>query len=156
MLGDIEFPSDDKLEAPLAAGTEVTVKTRLNRDGELDIKQGNSTKTGKPWMSIPFEIIDGEHAGRWCSLMLNVDPYNRYFRSAIQTITGIDISSGAKLTEEKLVESLLGAVFEATASSNDKGFVNVEKLVARTEGSAAPAAVAIGAESGEGDDDIPF
>lgn len=159
MFESIEFPSNDQLEAPIPAGTEAIVKARLNRDGELQIRQGK-TKAGKDYMSVPFVIEGGDYDARYCSLMLTVDAANRYFRAAIEMITEIDLADGGKVTDELFREKLLSAHFRAEVSTNDRGYVNVDRLLERipTDGP-APVAIPVPAgadESGVDDDDIPF
>lgn len=165
----ITFISDEELRRPVPAGTVALIQVRADRDGAL----GNF-KTGEsgfgPWMLVPFEVVEGEHRGEWASMMLNLSGTDRRFRAVFETVTGIDISSGANVSFAEFKTQLIDGVFEAEVGPErrkgvETGYTSVfrlrRKVRTRAEHTGTPGldapAPAAPAETGAGtDEDIPF
>ena len=166
----ISFVSDEELRKPVPAGTVALVQVRADRDGVLGNFKSGDNGYG-PWMLVPFEVVEGEHRGEWGSMMLNVSGKDRRFRAVFETVTGIDLSTGASVSFAEFKQKLLDGVFEAELGPErrkgvETGFTAVFRLTrkvrqrdaqatASTQAVAdAPAIVAgSGPEDGE---DIPF
>lgn len=173
---EIEFQSEDELKKPIPEGTVALVKLRRAYDYEArqplplgELKQGRTRTDKTPYIVIPVEVVDGEHAGEWASTTLFVRGGDRSFRSAFQVITGIDISQGGKVDFSDFTEKLKTGIFEVElgperprkGSDEPPKYTEVKKWIARVgerddlddEGSAPEAPEA---EEEVDDKDIPF
>jgi hypothetical protein len=162
----ISFVPEDELpkREALPAGTVALIAIRANREGVRELNDGVSEYG--PWLSCPFEVIEGEHKGDWAGLMLTIKPDNYKFRAVFTAVTGVDIAGGKDVSFTKFKEQMLGGVFEAELGPGKKkgeltGFTEVTKILRRVrdfdgvseESAAAPTIEPAAAAS---DEDIPF
>lgn len=162
---DFEAETDVRKRPP--AGTIAMVRIRPDRDGNLgQFKSGKHEEYG-PWMSIPFEVTEGEYKGEWAGMMLNLKTTDVRFRRTFEIVTGIDVKDGAKVSSDEFTAKLVSGVFEAEIGpekrrGEETGYTQCYKLLRRVgeRDTAASAASdgdvpAIG-ESDEHDEDVPF
>lgn len=164
-LMEIDFPTEDEVRKRPPAGTTALVQVRPNKEGQLELKTGKHEKFG-PWMSIPFEVIEGEYRGEWANMMLNLKPDDMRFRRTFEVVTGIDVTQGAKVEFTDFKNKLLGGVFEAEIGPEKKqgeetGYTKCFKLtrVVGTRDDAEAGADTSVPEIGNtapADEDIPF
>jgi len=148
----ISFVSDEELRRPLPAGTTALVQVRPDRDGTLGNFKSGDNGYG-PWMLVPFEVVEGAHRGEWGSMMLNLTGTDRRFRAVFETVTGIDISSGANVSFADFKTKLIDGVFEAELGPErrkgvETGFTAVLRLTRRVRDRAAAA-------TASGPDEVP-
>jgi hypothetical protein len=175
MFDDLQFESEEELRKPVPPGTVAAVQIRPDKDGVLgEFKSGTHEKFG-PWMSVPFEVTEGEFKGEWANLMLNVQTTDRRFRKTVEVVTGVDLSQGAKLDFEDFKQALVNGVFEAelgpekrrnrdTGDLEETGYTKVfrinrkiaERDQAASSNSTDQAVPAVGEKSEGNDEDIPF
>lgn len=91
---DFDVPAEDEIGIP--DGTTAIVTAIPDRDGE--IANARKTKNGRDVISIQFEIVEGPHAGRRCSLSLWPSATDMGFRKRFEALTGIDLSAGGKVS----------------------------------------------------------
>jgi hypothetical protein len=173
---DLEFESEDDLPEDeftrkrIPENTECTVVVRAEKDKALGEFRSGESQYG-PWMIIPFEVTEGEYKGEWLSQMVNIKTSDRRFRKLFQTVTGVDISAGGKVSFDQFKTDLLGGVFvamcgpevrkidgEKKETGYNKVFYLKEKVGERDVSAVAGGsdAEAPGQEDGVGDEDIPF
>ncbi len=118
-FGTIEFQSEDELRKPIPAGTVANIKLRRNYDRETEqllplgeLKTGKTRNDDTPYVVIPVEVVEGEHAGEWASTTLFVRQDDWRFRKAFEVITGVDIKAGGKVDFSDFVEKLKSGIFE--------------------------------------------
>jgi hypothetical protein len=168
--GGFAFSPDTELEDEMykkpPAGTVAMVQVRADKDGTLgNFRRGNHAEYG-PWMSIQLEVAEGEYKGTWCSMMLNLSEKDRKFRKTFEVITGVDVSGGARVSEEEFLAKLVSGIFEAeigpeVKKGEETGYTRCFKLVRRVRDRDAAAAAdtsdtnvpAIGEDHEE---DLPF
>ena len=107
-----ELPADEYERKRIPPKTQAPVKVRPDRDGKLGDFRSGESQYG-PWMIIPFEVAEGEYAGEWASMIVNLKPTDRRFRRVFEVVTGIDISSGGSVSFEEFKEKLVSGVFQA-------------------------------------------
>lgn len=182
MFDTIEFDSDaDVKSTPIPDGTTAPVKLRKDRttgtffdsEDKPVIKSGQQRKDpSKTWISIPFEVTEGQYKGRWASMMLTVDQKDFQFRNTIKVVTGLDLAQpGQKLEFDKFFEALQVGTFSAKLgpekrNGEETGFSKCFKLVERVGDRPEDATPSddsdpmIGLpdinDETAGDDDIPF
>jgi len=160
-----DIPAADEVQGetrePIPANTECYLVAVTEDDGSPKIRQGQ--KEGrKPWMSITFKVDGGEFDNRWVSKIMTVDPHNRYFREDFHMLTGIDISGGARVSQEEFFEKLLSGRWKATLEgTDDRGYCNIDKFLEREDYSrdgGAPIATggADAAPASDDDEEFPF
>lgn len=166
-----DLPSGGYEKRRVPEGTVAGVKVRPDRDGNLGEFKSGESQYG-PWMVVPFEIVDGEFAGEWCSMIMTVKPEDRRFRKIVEVVTGTDISSGGSLSFEDFRDKLIAGVFKAelgpetrkndAGEPEETGYTKVFKLEERVgdrEDSPADSGASdqdAPALDDEGDEDVPF
>jgi hypothetical protein len=172
----LDFESDDQLPEQeyerkrIPPKTKAQVKVRPDREGNLgDFRHGESQYG--PWMIIPFEVVDGDYAGEWASMIINLKTNDRRFRKVFEVVTGIDVSEGGSVGFEDFKAKLVSGVFEAELGPETKknsdgepeetGYTKVFRLderVADRDGAVASAsdAEAPAFEDDLEDEDTPF
>lgn len=165
----LDFPSEDELDQGIPKGTVALVRVRNERpeDTTPPIKTGES-QYGK-WMRVTFEVLEGEHSGRWATLFINLNPTRRDFRETFETVTGRDISSGGTVSFKEFVDQLRDSTFEAELGPEMRkdeagelrptGFSRVVKLQRKADASevSSPANEWGSGSSGDAsEDDLPF
>jgi hypothetical protein len=175
MSFDIEFQSEEELKKPLPEGTIAKVKLRPQYDRDAggmlplgELRTGKSKK-GDPFVIIPVEVVDGEHAGEWAGTTLFIRQDDRRFRKAFEVITGIDVTDGGKVNFDDFTEKLKTGIFEVElgperprkGSDEPPKYTEIKKWFGRAgERDDLEAAAPAGATSVEdefpGGEDIPF
>lgn len=167
-------PEDDLYKTP-PEGTVATVQVRAEKGRELGEWRSGVSKYGT-WLSIPFEVIEGDYKGTYASMMVTVDRKDpddpqgksqgpdRRFRKVFEIATGMDISEGGSVSFAEFKEKLIGGTFEAVLGPEKKNpeytrVIRLNKRVGDREGE-APAGnggdAAVDVEGDPHDDDIPF
>lgn len=157
-IGEINFESDDEIYK-IKEEQEAVVQVRAEKDRELgDFKSGES-QYGQ-WVAVPFEVVEGEHKGTWCSLMMTVDTKNRGFRKVFELVTGVDVSQGGTVSFDEFVDKICSGVYRAVIGPDKKNpqyvrVVSLEEQVGTRE-DAPEAATTVPGEDDVEDDDAPF
>jgi hypothetical protein len=111
--------SDSKAESEGAAlkhppvGTVARIQIRTDRDGNPEELARGSHEDFGPWLSIPFEVGEGEYKGESASMMLNLNVMDVRFRHTFEIATGIDPSQGAQVAFSDFTDKLVSGIFEA-------------------------------------------
>lgn len=177
-MTDLEFESEEELPEDeferrrIPENTECVVAVRAEKDRELGDFRNGESQYG-PWMIIPFEVVDGDYKGEWLSQMVNVKTSDRRFRKLFETVTGVDISGGGKVSFEDFKEKLLGSRFKAmcgpevrkdkeTGEKKETGYNKVFYLLERigdhdrVNGAVETDTDVPGDDGDVADEDIPF
>jgi len=167
MIEELEFKSDKEL-GKVPENTEAVIQVRAEKNRALgDFRTGEGAYG--PWISIPFEIVEGQYKGTYASLMMTVDPNDRRFRKVFELATGIDVSEGHKATMSDFVDGIVNGRFKGVLSpdKNDPRYTRVVRLIERVaddrvdspSGSgngATDGGEVLSAEDDVHEDDVPF
>jgi len=141
MFDELEFETDEEIRKAVPEGTVAKVQVRALKDRETgedlpidEFKHGES-QYGQ-WMLLPFEVVEGEFAGEWASMMLSIKTSDIKFRNVFATVTGIDVSKGGKVSFDDFKSKLVSGVFEAELGPEvrkgvETGYTRVNRLVER-------------------------
>ena len=161
---DFENESEVDVRKRPPAGTVAHVQIRPDRDGNLgDFKRGSHEEFG-PWMSIPFEVTEGEYKGEWASMMLNLKTTDVRFRRTFEITTGVDVSQGAQVSFNDFTDKLVSGIFEAEIGpekrrGEETGYTQCYKLLRRVgerDGQVSASDGDVPAIGASDDEDVPF
>lgn len=134
----IEFPADTDIQEAIPTGTELVIRPATDRDGIFAVREGQSQpapgRPSRPWVRIPFRVEGGAFDGRFCSFIFTVDPGSKRFKAIIESLTGRDLASGARMSwPDDLVTAVRASRYRATVETRG-GFDNVVRILAREDG----------------------
>ncbi len=109
-MSGMEWTMKPEDELGMKDGDMVVVNVVANRDGDI-VKVGktNPSEPGKEprdYISIQLQVAEGEHKSRRTSMTLWPDPTDWRFRKQIETLTGVDLADGARVTLDDIIAAL--------------------------------------------------